>query len=184
LGADKNKKGDWMKRPVTIQKKGAMFFTVDAMVAAIVLSITAILVISFYVQEPVTQDTFIVVNNYVDYITDTKMETFTSQYRYIYSSQNETDTDLFVYQKIAKLHMEGKTDIATNFTKNITENIIDLVPQQFSFEYYVDGTQIYQRALPNAEYAITNISHRILTYYTYENDTVVGPLVTRITIWS
>jgi len=178
-----------MRRPVTKEKKGAMFFTVDAMIAAIVVSITAILVISLYIQKPVTEDTFLVLNNYVDYISNTKMDTFKNQYRYIYDGQNETDVDLFVYQKIAKLEIEGNSAIATDFAKNITENVINLVPPQFGFQYYVDNNKIYQRSSGNSadfgeEFTQTNISYRILTYYTNSSDEVVGPIITRITMWS
>ncbi len=173
-----------MKKPVTIQKKGALFFTVDAMIAAVVLSFTAILLISFYTQEPITQDTFDVLNNYVDYITDTQMNTYSTQYRYIYSGQNDSDQNLFVYQKIAKLYLEGNTELATSFANNITENVIGLVPPQFGFEYYIDENPVYRRNVGSSEYVVTNISHRILTYFTLNNNTVIGPHITRITIWS
>jgi hypothetical protein len=162
------------------KKRGALFFTIDTMVAGIVFTLTAVIVLSLYINQPVTQDTYQALSNYISYVTDIKMESFRNVYLFIYDDHNETDPTFSVYQKIDKLEMEGKHDIAEDFVKNFTDII---VPDQFGISYYIDGTLIYERFTGREEYTTTNLSASLLTFY-IANDTTIGPNITRVSIWS
>lgn len=160
-------------------KRGALFFTVDTMVAGLIFTMTVIVVLSFYVRQPIIQDTQIVLNNYVTYITDVKMENFRRNI-YIYNDVNEMDPDLSVYQKILKLNVTDNNIIATGFIENFTKI---LVPPQFGVQYAIDDWIMFTRSTGNEEYTETNLSTNLLTYY-IEGDTLIGPKITRISIWS
>jgi len=170
------------------KKRGALFFTVDTMVAGIILTLTIIMIVSMYIREPVTQDTYVSLVNYANYITTTQMKDFRNQYRYIYNDPNEEDMNFFVYQKIFKLHKEGKANIAQDLVKNISENIESLVPDNFGISYTLNYSStefdIYRRGTSVDNFAITNLSIKILTHYLDENNTLVGPAITKISIWS
>lgn len=170
------------------KKRGALFFTVDTMIAGIVLTLTIIMVVSMSIREPVTQDTYVTVVNYVDYLTKTQMKDFRNQYRYIYDDSNETDPNLYVYQKIYKLQVEGKGVLAQDLVRNITERIESLVPDNFGMRYTIEYASteydIYQRSTLRDSHAQTNLTTKLLTHYLDENNTLVGPAITKISIWS
>lgn len=163
-----------------IGKRGALFFTVDTMVAGLVFTLTVIVILSMIINKPVIQDTYNTVNNYKTYITDVKMDRFRNIYRYIYDDPLESDLQFPVYQKISKLYYEGKIEIAEDFINNFT-NII--LPAQFGIMYKLDDEVIYLRSNGREQFARTNLTSKLLTFFE-ANDTIVGPNITSISIWS
>jgi hypothetical protein len=163
-----------------MNKKGVMFFTVDALMAGIIFSLTVILLLSFMLNVPVAVDANYYLEEYVDYITHTKM----SQYRansVIYYDAAEKNPDLLVYQKILLMKEQNyPTSTIIGFAENFSNFVL---PDHIGIEYSIDDVVIYTK---NPEKKATTdifLNSALLTFVIDENSTIYGPNVTRITLW-
>ncbi len=161
------------------RKKGALFFTVDTILAAITFTFTVIVIFSFFISAEITEDVYVILNNYNEYVINTKMETFITSYRDVYTDARSAKPDLAVYEQVAYLENTGQRGVAESFIFNVTRTI---VPEHFGFMYSVDGSVIYVNDAGIVE-PITNISTILLTYFVDIDGVVQGPNTTRISIW-
>ncbi len=162
------------------KKRGAIFFTVDTMIAAITFTLTVVVIYSFFIADSVTEDAQVVLNNYNDYLINTKMESFLTSYRDVYTDARNAKPDLVVYEQIAYLQNTGRSSSASSFAENITFRIL---PDHFGFQYMLDDTVVYTRSLVGGDRPSMNISTVILTYFIDKDNNVQGPNVTRISVW-
>ena len=162
-----------------MKKRGALFFTVDTMIAGLIFTMTVIVVLSFYVRQPIIEDTQTIQENYATYITTVKMSTFNTN-RVIYYDSLEEDPDFSVHQKILKLNVSNQNELAEGFIDNFSKVV---VPPQFGVQYAIDDYIIYERSSPNDEYTETNLTTKIITFY-FDGTTLIGPHITRLSVWS
>ena len=162
-----------------MKKKGALFFTVDTMIAGLIFTMTVIVVLSFYVRQPIIEDTQTILENYATYVTTVKMSTFNTN-RVIYYDPIEPDPGFGVHQKILKLNVTNNNDQARGFIENFTRVV---VPPQFGVQYSIDDYIIFERSSPNDEYTETNLTTKIISFY-FDGTTLIGPHITRLSVWS
>lgn len=159
------------------EKKGALFFTIDTMLAALMFAFTVVVVLSFFFSEQVTEDITVVLNNYNDYVANTKMETFVTVQRDVYTDARSAKPDLAVYEQVAYLVNTGQEGKAESFVSNVTSRVL---PEHFGVQYSLDDTVVYSSGDFDAS---VNISSVLLTYFIDKDGLVQGPNVTRISIW-
>jgi len=183
-----------MLRKKLNSRKGALFFTVDSMLAGLIFVLTVMFVLSFYLQKPVVSDVQTVSNAFTNYITTTTMKDFNQRNRYLYYDANEQQPDFTVAQKVAYLKNSGKISVANSFIANIT-NIT--IPAQYGIEYVYDGSVIFSRNAAAFGTPPTNISSYVITYYINDSafnrsgiivgpgiiGPIVGPKPTTILVW-
>ena len=157
-----------------------MFFTVDTMMAGIVFTLTVVVVLSFFVNKPIIEDTKAYIDNYVSYITETKMIQYRTSYRFIYDDSNEPHPDLAVYQKVYVLVSNDQNETARSFINNFTRAIL---PDHVGVEYMIDDNLIYNRTTVPNESIRSSLSTSILTYF-FNGASIQGPSITRITVWT
>jgi len=88
-------------------KKGVMFFTVDALMAGVMFTLTVVLILSFILNTPNTIDTRYYIDGYIDYITTTSMKDLNDNYPFIYYDPLEKYPDLMVHQKVLLMDSNG-----------------------------------------------------------------------------
>ncbi|MCF7866803.1 hypothetical protein K9L67_01975 [Candidatus Woesearchaeota archaeon] len=166
-----------------IKKRGASFFTIDAMIAGLIIVAAVTALFSSYISKPEIEDVQTVLNNYVDYISTTKMKFFTQKNTMIYYDENEPHPDYSVHQKIAYLWDTG-TEENRNKSRNFLKNFTDvMIPKQFGFRYKYKNEIIYNYST-NIQNPIINISMNLATFYIDDSENFIGPETTRIEIWS
>lgn len=161
-------------------RKGALFFTVDSIIAGLIFVLTVMFVFSFYLQKPAVSDVQTVSNAFTNYITTTTMKDFNQRNRYLYYDENETQPDFTVAQKVAYLTDTGKIAIAKSFVSNIT-NIT--IPSQYGMSYIYNNSVVFSRNAAILGTPLTNISAYVVTYYSGDNGVLVGPKPTAILVW-
>jgi hypothetical protein len=163
-------------------KRGVMFFTVDALIAGVILILTVVLLFSFLLNEPQSIDVTYYSTSYVDYITNTKMSQFNSAYSFIYYDPNELNPNLFVYEKIFLMKSTGAYSDTTiaSFVDNFTSVVI---PEHVGVEYKIDNNVIYLRHEDRRSNADILLSTSVFTFVEDENKVIYGPSVTKITVW-
>lgn len=157
-------------------KRGVMFFTLDTIIASVVLTMTAIILFSIYINQPITEDMRFTVQEYGFYISNTEMGGIGSN---IYSPSGElADIDgLKVDEKVSLLIDKDKEEIASDMVESITQS---LIIDGAGIEYKLDNKSIYKRNV-EGEPRI-NLSTSTTTYFVY-NDTLYGKNTTEVSIW-
>jgi hypothetical protein len=163
-------------------RKGVMFFTVDALIAGVILTLTVAFLLSFFVEKPMATDAKFYLDGYTDYVVNTQMSKFTSKYNGVYTDPEEPNPSLPIYQKVLLMTSNQKYSFTTtqSFVANVT-NIV--IPEHVGVEYKIDDVIIYSRhadRLPKAKMLLTN---SMLTFAVDENNVIYGPNVTKITVW-
>jgi hypothetical protein len=162
-------------------KKGVMFFTVDALMAGVIFTFTIVLLLSFVLSVPASVDAKYYIDGYVDYVSNTKMSQFKDTYSFIYFDANEQNPDLFVYQKILLMKNQGYSDeFICSFVANFT-NVV--VPGHVGVEYRIDDDLICDRHQDRQDKADIYLSTTILTFVVDENQVMHGPNVTKLSVW-
>ncbi len=161
-------------------KRGVMFFTVDALMAGVIFTFTVVLLLSFLLKVPISTDAKYYLDGYVDYVTTTKM----SQYRVtsrIYYDQNERNPNMLVYQKILLMKGRGySNETIYSFLDNISGFIL---PRHIGVEYKLDDEIIYSRHADTIDGASIYLTTDLLTFVIDENNVMYGPNITTVTVW-
>ena len=161
-------------------KRGALFFTIDTLVAAIALSLTVVILLSLFMVEPVTEDLQFQLTSYADYVMITDMRSYTTTPGHIYTVSNDTQLSLKVHEQVS-LHVhsdEGGT--ARSFVENFTRVIVG---EQFGVQYSIDGAVVYSRPLGEDTEAFMNLTTRMITYFKTDDGEIIGPNITSISLW-
>ncbi|MGV8162346.1 MAG: hypothetical protein ACP5N2_03390 [Candidatus Nanoarchaeia archaeon] len=164
------------------EKKGVMFFTVDALIAGIIFVLTVALLLSFLLNTPESLDAKYYVDGYADYITSTRMSQYNGVYNFVYYDPQEPNPDTFVYEKILLMKSKETHSDATieSFVHNFT---LLVIPEHVGIEYKIDNTVIYSRHTQRINKSDVFLSTSIFTFVTDENNVMYGPNVTKITVW-
>ena len=163
-------------------KKGMMFFTVDALMAGVMFTLTVVLILSFILYTPNTVDTRYYIDGYIDYITTTSMKDLIDNYPFIYYDPLEKYPDLMVHQKVLLMDSSGlySDDTIRSFVENFTSFI---VPEHVGVEYSIGNEVIYCRHEDRKENADIFLTNSILTFVVDENNVMYGPNITKISVW-
>ncbi|MGV8168924.1 MAG: hypothetical protein ACP5N3_02605 [Candidatus Nanoarchaeia archaeon] len=161
-------------------KRGVLFFTVDALIAGVILTLTVILLLSFLLKTPYSVDAKYYIDGYSDYILNTKMNQFRGNYQFVYYDPNEPTPNIYVYEKILYMQYNGYPSATiTSFIENFTSITL---PEHVGVEYKLGNDVLYSRHTNRINDSDIYLSQSIFTFVADEN-TIYGPNVTKITIW-
>jgi hypothetical protein len=165
----------------TQDKKGVMFFTVDALMAGVIFTLTVVLLLSFILNTPKSIDAKYYIEGYISYVTSTSMKELSNNYKFVYYDPLEKNQDLMVYQKVLLMKNGAYSDeFITSFVENFTSFV---VPAHVGVEYSIDGEVIYSRHTDRIDGASIYLSNSILTFAIDENNVMYGPNITKLTVW-
>ena len=162
-------------------KKGVMFFTVDALMAAVIFTFTVVLLLSFVLKVPESIDMKYYLDEYFDYVSNTRMSQFQSTSR-IYYDPLEKNQNMLIYQKILLMKHNGyPDDTIESFVANFSSFVL---PKHIGVEYKLDDVVIYSRnSTVNSDKSDIFLTTSMLTFVIDENNVMYGPNVTRLTVW-
>ncbi len=126
-------------------KKG-VFFTIDALLASGIIIISIVLISKFYYSEQQTTNVNYASKDIVNVFSAMTVNGVNNEYvKNLIASGLITDTSNTLIEQIGDFWANDNIDIAKNFTKNLTE---DIIPKNYGFSVLVDGEEIYSRNIP------------------------------------
>ncbi len=126
------------------KSKRGVFFTIDAILATGILLLVILLISKSYVSESEKTQTKLMSQDFIMLFTNIKVEELENSYaQSLIESGDISNGNNTVLEQIAEFWAEGKTSLAQNFSKNITDMMI---PARFGFGIYVDEEEIYARS--------------------------------------
>ena len=145
-------------------KKRGYFFVLDAVLGLIVLVIGVLLITSSYVNAPKITQVGFLSDDLLNFLSNTKIGNLNNPYAGIggqlWNQGDITDADNSLLQQIGEFYAANKPDIAENFIANVSAGI---VPQQFSYEVWIDNTILYPRTLTPEHIKSKNSTELLLT---------------------
>ncbi len=170
------------------QRRAALFFTADTLIAVLVLVGAFLMIQSSYApasQQDDPQQSILQFNNF---FRETTVEDLQREYPGLYSPpayDSQTDpwrADLTLYQELLYLLQEHNSTIAAEYLKNITEVIGP--GDRFSYRYQVDGNTVYEQSTTSTNESPAYVVKRVLVYsLTEDGNTIVGPNRTAVAVW-
>lgn len=176
--------------------KGTYFFVLDVFIAASILVLTIIIILSSRVNVPDTAQNYLIAENFLNFMTSTQTKDLTMFYRNtLIADGNITNLDLYLHQQIAQWYYnksvaEGLMDlpgaarhgiVAREFINQISTGI---VPDQFGFSYAVNETVMYNRSNETRQQAEFLVVARKTTYFRIDDTTFFGPVNTTVEVWN
>ena len=174
------------------QSKKAYFFTLDAILALSVLSIGIFLLFAAYTNAPETAIVNLHAKGVMDVLALTQIQDITNPLigvnGELWNEGQITNKENTILQQIAAFYAAGNATNAERSAQNITSNII---PSQFLFELWIDGTLVFPQG-PSTEHneskTTTNLMlvERKVVQGFLDEDTgaLFGPYVTEIYVWN
>jgi len=172
-------------------KKRGYFFILDAVLGLSILVIGVILITSSYVNVPQPAQVGLLSDDLLDFLSNTKVKELNNPYAGIggqlWNQGVIKDADNSLLQQIAEFYATNKIDTAEKFIQNVS---IGVVPQQFRYELWVDGTILYPKT-PTLEHIksrnITNVllTSKKITFGILDKATgnIWGPYKAEVFVW-
>ncbi|MBI2647564.1 hypothetical protein HYW99_03735, partial [Candidatus Woesearchaeota archaeon] len=126
--------------------KRGLFFTVDSLLASGIIIVMILLVSNFYFVEHENVNINYASQDLVRVFSNMKIADIDNPYVKNLTLEGKiTNLNNTILEQIGDFWASGNLDLASNFTKNITDEII---PDRYGFSVLVDGEEIYSRDLP------------------------------------
>lgn len=126
-------------------KKG-IFFTIDSLIAAGILMLAILIVPQFYSSGKEKSN--------VDYVSKDLVNVFSTlsvgkmdnrHVQNLISNGDIVNVNNTIFEQLGEFWLGNELDLAKNFTKNITEEIVS---KSYGLSLLIDGNEIYSRNLP------------------------------------
>ena len=168
-----------------MNKRGAYFFVIDALIASSVIALSLIIIFTTHNLRHETTPTLRMVEDYSDFLIDTKVRNFQGSYRdKLVSDGNITNLDNTLIEQLTEFYFLNKTRDTTtimwNFTKEITYGV---VPSQRSVSLSINDTVIFSRQNIPPENAELRLSSKKISFKKINSSYVYGPVIVGVSIW-
>jgi len=174
-----------------MHKKRGYFFILDAMLALLVLVIGVFLITSSYINVPQPAQVGLLSDNLLDFLSNSKIKDINNPYAGIggelWNKGSITDADNSLLQQIGIFYATNDKGTAAKFIQNVSEGI---VPGQFKYEVWIDGSMLYPAEI-TAEHAQSRNSTKLLltskkiTFGILNSTTgdIFGPYKAEVFLW-
>ncbi len=127
--------------------KKAVFFTIDSVLASGIIIVAVLLVANFYSVEQQKSNLNYASQDIVRVFSTMVVGQVNNDYiNSLISSGLIANVNNTIIEQIGEFWADGNADLAKNFTRNLTE---DIIPGIFGFSILVNGEEIYSRNTPS-----------------------------------
>lgn len=159
----------------------AVFFTIDALLASGIIIVAVLLVSNFYSEEQQTVNINYASQDLARVFSTLAVGDANNEYvKSLVSNGAITNLDNTFMEQIGDFWYQGKSELAENFTKNLTENII---PSSYGFSILVNGEIVHSRNLPVKRALVS--SRKMVAGITKDDKgpAMRGPDIIEIRVW-
>ena len=164
-----------------MQKRGSYFFVLDVFIAAAVLVLTIIIILSSRANVPDTTQSFLLAEDFMQFMTSTEVRDLTSNFKTQMVLAGEmSNTELNLYQQVAKFYFENKSNLSYGFVESLANGMI---PGQYGFSYVLNGTVIYNRSIEKLDSSDLVLVSKKITFFKINTKQLFGPVMTEVKVW-
>lgn len=170
-----------------MNKRGAYFFVLDAMIAGSIIILSLILIFSTHSLRPESSPTLRMVEDYASFLLTTKIREFQGAYvKSLVNDGNITDLDNTLAEQLVEFYyynqtgQKNTTDIMKGFLQGISKGII---PDQRSFAVYINQTLLYERQKIPVGDAKLVLNSKKISFKRINETYIYGPVIFEVKIW-
>jgi len=174
-----------------MNKRGAYFFVIDALIAASVIFISLIIIFTSHRMVPESSPSLRMIEDYMDFLTTTKVNQFQGGY---VTSLNITGSDNTLLEQLVEFYYyntssNDTSQIMWNFTREISKGV---VPDQRGLIVYINDSinnrysLIYNRSVSPMEKSSLVLSSKRVIFKKITNETntiIYGPVILNVKVW-
>ena len=164
-----------------MNKRGAYFFVLDALIAGAIFIITIMMVLSSNINNPSTTETYNLAESTMNFILNTKVKEFTHPYINKLYSEELINGEHTLFEQITELHYTGKKEETYNLTRIVLEIMLE---EQYGINYSIGGQTIYNRSQEKRDKARFLLSSQKITFFTGSLTEYHDPEITEVQIWN
>ena len=171
-----------------MNKRGAYFFVIDALIAASIVFLSLIIIFTTHNIKPESNPTLRLVEEYTSYLMKTRIRDFQGTYiTNLTQDGNITNLDSTLLEQLTEFYylnesgIRDTTTIMSNYIASISRGSI--IPAQRSFEIYMNNTLLYSRANTPMQGSNLVLNSKKITYKRINETYIYGPLIFEVTIW-
>ena len=171
-----------------MDKRGAYFFVLDALIGGAIFIISLIVIISSFMNAPQTRQTLTQSDDIMNIMMSTKIIEFRNDYvEYLKDTNQIVNHDNTIFEQIVEFHYEGMENHTYNLTKSILNNLIG---EQYGISYGIVNMSngntfvIYNRSMNDINNSRFVLTSRRITFYAPNETVLIGPDVTELRIWN
>jgi len=170
-----------------MNKRGAYFFVIDAMIAGSIIFLTIILIFTTHSLKPEASPTLRVVTDYTSFLSTTKVRQFQGDYvQSLINDSNITNLDNTLLEQLVDfyyINITGERDtgvIMSNFTMEVSNGII---PDERSFALYLNNVSIYERVMKSMDESKLVLSSQKILFKVVNSTYIYGPIILEVRVW-
>ena len=168
-----------------MNKRGAYFFVIDALIAASVIALSLIIIFGTHNVRKETTPTLRMVEDYTDYLVSTKVREFQGPYRdQLVNDGNITNLDNTLLEQLTEFYFQNKTRDTTTILRNFTEEIsYGIVPPQRSVSLKINNSLIFSRENLPPNQSSLRLSSKKISFKKINDSYVYGPVIIEVSVW-
>ncbi|MBN2459778.1 hypothetical protein JXB28_05830 [Candidatus Woesearchaeota archaeon] len=170
-----------------MDKRGAYFFVIDALIGGSIIFIGLILIFSSRVTKTESNPTLSLVNDFVTVISTTQIRSFQGAYvQSLLDDGNITDRDNTLLEQLTEFYwlnqsgIRDTTAIMDNYLKEISKTVI---PDYRSISISLNNTRLYHTQSLLPEEAGLGVGTQKISFYRINTTHIYGPVLFEVEVW-
>lgn len=165
-----------------MNKRGAYFFVVDAILGGSIFLITLIIIMSSHINDPIKIQNRLLAEDTMDFLMNTKILDFkNNNLNRLQIEGHITNLENTLFQQISEFYYKGNDTLAANFTSNLLELLLS---NQYGYSYYIGGELIYNTSAETLNTSRVHLTSRKITFYVPNETNMYGPEIAELRLWS
>ncbi|MFH1770378.1 MAG: hypothetical protein ABH828_02360 [archaeon] len=169
-----------------MNKRGAYFFVLDALIGGTIFLITVVMILNSYVGTPQTRQSYMIAEDLSSFLLNTKI----IEYRDPYITDLDergliTDPHQSIFQQIVQFHYTGENELAHNLTSSVFNS---LVSEQYGISFLIveNGVEtiIYNRSVDKLASAQFHLASRKISFFAINQTDYYGPDIVELRLWN
>jgi len=173
-----------------MNKRGAYFFVIDAMIASSIIFLSLIIIFTTYSIIPETNPAVRMAEDYTEYLINTRIRPYDIPDTYIHNLTNDgniTNLDNTFLQQLTEfyfLNYSGQRNTTGIMASYIAEISKGVIPKQRSFAVYMNNDSLYAWIDMNQqEDAQLMIIAKKIAFKRINDTYIFGPVMLEVRIW-
>lgn len=171
--------------PPSINKKKAYFYSLDALIAGIIIAVGVFIILHSQSRQAPKQNVYLLSEDLTNYLSHTKIydlndDLYNDSIKIWKQQGNITHIDNTILEQAAEFYAKGQLNLAQYLISNVT---VSSVAAKYNFRFSIEGTNIFEFSKVTARNATSMISTKSIVAGTLDNSNFFGPYKAEILVW-
>ncbi len=172
---------------MTLGKRGAYFFVIDAFIAAAILSFTLVLIFNLFIEQPSSEQSFTYAHDYINFLSTTEVRDFRhAVIDELISEGQITEVRHTLAEQVIIFFNQTEILNATNLLAAAAESLPATLDINVSLKKSGSATQtvIFEQEGSSELIPQLHLAARSVEYALINQTDIIGPYVIQVEVWT